>query len=140
MSKSQKYKLEHIPTNMRLGELIVEGRLMLRPHECATIGKLRQFGDNIKRISESNIPGQKRPDVHWRHTQWEIKTISGNTRSNIVHALQTAKTQSPHIIVDIARTKRQTNAILRDIYYYFSGSKSIKCIFVMIKNEYCVFT
>jgi hypothetical protein len=138
MSKSLEYKLRPIPTSKPIGKFTFNEPLVLKPHEFSTIEKLRRFGDDIKRIAESNKQGENRPDIKWRKQEWEIKTISGNSRANIVHALQSAKSQSPNVVVDIVKTKRQSDAILRDIDHYFGGSKIIRKVFVIIKDKYCV--
>lgn len=127
-----------IPVSKKSGEFTFDEPLALRKHEFETLEKLRRFGDAIHRIAESNIEGEKRPDIKWRGEKWEVKTIAGSSRNNIFHAMQSAKGQCKNVVVDVPRTKRQPDAILRDVMAYLGRSRVIKKVFVMIGQSYCI--
>jgi len=140
MSKVQKSKLCGLPSNKALGALVFDKPHFLHSHEIETTEMIRRFGDEVMHISPSGRPGAKTADIRWRNELWEIKTIAGNSRSNIHHALQAAKTQSPNIIVCIPKTKRSNDVVLRDVTSYMSRSKSIKKVLVIIGQCYCEIT
>jgi hypothetical protein len=139
MAQLPKFNLQDIPEHKPPGKLTVGNPHFLHPHEIETINRIRRFGDDVEQITPSQKPNAKTPDIKWRGEHWEIKTISGKSRANIVHALASAKKQSPNIVICVNKTKRSPDAICREISYYFYGSKSIKKIVVIIGQKYCTF-
>jgi hypothetical protein len=140
MTQFSKFNLKNIPEGKPVGKLTFDKPHFLHSHEIETIDIIRRFGDDIEHISPSQKPNTKTPDIKWRGEEWEIKTISGKSRANIVHALASAKKQSSNIIICVNKTKRSPDAICREISHYFYGSKSIKKILAIIGQQYCIFT
>jgi hypothetical protein len=140
MKKNLNIKLKPIPKSKPFGKLLFDRPHCLHSHEIETIDLLRRFGDDVTHITPSQKPGTRTPDIKWRGERWEIKSVSGNSRANIVHALQSAKSQSPNIVICISKTKRGPDSILRDVGHYFYGSKSVKQVLVIIKDRYCIFS
>jgi hypothetical protein len=129
---------ETLPKTTNRGQLLLDRPHALESQEVEMMAILSDFGDDVKHLIASNNPFAKTPDFIWRNEFWELKSINGNSRNNITHAVQAAQTQSSSIILHIAKTKRDENSILRDVVNSFHRYRKVKQIVVIIGQKYCM--
>ena len=140
MTKTRKkiFRLRDIPVADKAGKIFGTATRSADEKECATI--LAKFGYDVFFKNESKIFGVHTADILWESdgNSWEIKTIYGNRYVTIKHALDSAKKQSPHIILYAEKTKRSVCQVAKDCikYCYAMPTKVIIEVLLITKKQY----
>lgn len=119
---------------MRQGVIIANG-VVLQTHEIATVVLLSSLGYDVKLIPKSNRRGEKTPDIEMSGSLWEIKCPKGSGKWLIKNTIQRASHQSENIILDLRRVKLHQTKCIQEIERYFTMSKRIKQIKVIMKTK-----
>lgn len=118
----------------RKGKIIPNG-VVLETHEMATVVLLTELGMDVELIRKSNKLGEHTPDLRIGSILWEIKAPKGEGKYLMVNTIQRAVKQSPNIIIDLRRAKRNQTKCLAEIKKEFEKSRSVKRIRIITKAK-----
>jgi hypothetical protein len=106
----------------------------LLPHEVETIRRLRALGHSVTVLVPSNIPGDKTPDILMGDETWEMKSPLGAGERTIDNQLREAARQSPRLVLDLARTALDDDAVIAEIRARLGVRTSIERVLVLRKD------
>ena len=118
----------------QMGRLKTNG-VTLKEHEMVTVNLLIMRGFNIELIPKSNLAGIHTADILIDGVCWEIKAPKGKGSSLMQNNLRKAAIQSPNIIIDLYRTKRDQRRCLRELEKQFNLMPKITCLKIITKRR-----
>lgn len=119
--------------NMRRGKITPNG-VSLEKHENDTVVFFTELGFDIELIPPSKTSGSKKPDFIMDDLEWEMKSPQSNGARTIEHAVRTASKQSENIIIDLRRSKLDTERAITQIRFHTSKRTNIKRLIVITKK------
>jgi hypothetical protein len=137
-SKNTKIRIRQLPIAKRTGLLKTETGRTLQSHEITAVNKLLKFGYDIFCRVEANLPYVKVADIVWQNEQWEIKSISGNSRHTVRNNLRKARKQSVNIVLDTTNSKIRINSAINRAKDMMRRNKQIKKILILDRENYCI--
>ena len=92
------------------------------------------FNSDIEFIPTSDIYS---PDVIVKrlHQRWEIKTIRGNSKNTIEHAMHRAKLQSENLAISLYRSKMAPKVAIGRIKRELKLPNPFKRVILVTKNQ-----
>lgn len=100
------------------------------------------FGGKLYMIPRINNPGNiQTPDYIFRDNKWDLKTITGNGKQVLYHAVYKKKEQSNNFIFDVSSSKLNMNEVIQQIdkLYKRKDVPFIDEIIVKKDNDFLVF-
>lgn len=122
---------------MRQGILITNG-VVLKEHEMRTVVFFLKRGYNVELICPSSKQGARTPDFVMLGERWEMKSPSGKGKYLIRDTLRCAAKQSMNIVVDLRRTKMNSDKCMNELRKYIIKYRSIKKLIVIDKGDKCI--
>jgi len=118
---------------MRRGKITPNG-VSLEKHENDTIVFFTELGFDIELVPPSKTRGSKKADFIMDELEWEMKSPQSNGARTIEHAVRSASKQSENIIIDLRRSKLDTERAMTQIRFHTSKRTNIKKLIVITKN------
>jgi hypothetical protein len=119
--------------------VIIPGNLDVppEPHEItATWILARYYNTAVEFLRPIGGYKIKTPDMKMNGQEWEIKSPTGKSKTNVGHQLESASKQSKYIIYDGRRSGLDDAIIQRRIRYELESRSSIrKLIYINKKSE-----
>ena len=119
---------------MKKGKIIPNG-VILEKHEYRTVVFLTKCGLDVELIPKSNEAGIHTPDIIVAGEKWEMKAPKGEGNALMKNTIQKALRQSPNIIIDLRRTKRNQIKCLCELRREFIKSKTIHRLKIITKSN-----
>lgn len=118
---------------MKKGKIIPNG-VSLERHESETVVFFTELGYEVELIPPARVSGTKSPDFIMDLLAWEMKSPQSNGSRTIEHAVRSASQQSENIIIDLRRSKLDTDRAIAQIQFHSSKRTNIKRLIAITKN------
>ncbi len=118
---------------MKRGKIIPNG-VSLEKHENDTVVYFTDLGFDIELIPPSLTSGTRQPDFLMDGLAWEMKSSRSNGSRTIEHAVRSASRQSENIIIDLRRSKLDSERAITQITLHASRRTNIKKLIVITKR------
>lgn len=105
---------------------ITPNGILPEKHELDTLLVFTELGYDVELVPISLTPHAKNPDVVIGGKTWEMKSPIGHSKSTLEHCFKKAAHQSENIIIDLRRTKINSDAAISQLKNQFRRSKRVK--------------